>query len=98
MVNFSKEATNYHQEDLKIIKDNFEKRINDLIDKSERDKEAFQNKINFLEKELKSKKNEKENSRNEIKDFMKNKEITEIQKQVDDFKKRTFEEVYNYLT
>jgi len=36
---------------------------------------------------------DKDNCKNESKEFIKNKEINEIQKQVDDFKKRTFEEV-----
>jgi hypothetical protein len=93
MVNLSKEGTNFNQEELKNIKENFEKKINDLIEKSEKDKEVFQNKINFLEKELKTKKLDKENCKNESKELIKNKEINEIQKQVDDFKKRTFEEV-----
>jgi hypothetical protein len=93
MVNLYKEGININQVELKNIKENFEKKINDLIEKSEKDKQVFQNKINFLEKELKSKKLDKDNCKNESKEFIKNKEINEIQKQVDDFKKRTFEEV-----
>ena len=74
-------------EEIKILKEDFEKRIFELIKKSDDDKNQFQNKIFNLEFELNSKIVEKKA------DSDKNKEIFEIQRQIEEFKLRTFEEV-----
>jgi len=81
-----------HQEEIKNLRDDFEKKINDLIKRSENDKEAFQCKIGVLEKELH--KNDKKETLDESSDG-KNKEILSMQKQIEHFKNRTFEELKN---
>ena len=67
-----------------------------MIKKSENDKDLFQTKIACLEKDLQSKLKEKEKKLNkdENLNIKKNKEINDIQRQIENFKKRTFEEVF----
>ena len=85
-----------HQEELNKFRVDFESKINDLIKKSENDKDLFQTKIACLEKDLQSKLKEKEKKLNkdENLNIQKNKEINDIQRQIENFKKRTFEEVF----